>query len=88
MKVHHNQRVEKLFFSTLSLHPPILVKESLVCELKLRIPTLNRMTTPMILEYLDDEGDYCVLGDDEHSFQEMLNCAKVTGSEQILSVTD
>ena len=34
----------------------------------------------MILEYLDDEGDYCVLGDDEQSFQEMLNCAKVTGS--------
>ena len=70
VKVHHNQRVEKLFFSTLSLHPPI--KESLVCELKLRDPKLNRMTTPMILEYLDDEGDYCVLGDDEQSFQEML----------------
>ena len=34
----------------------------------------------MILEYLDDEGDYCVLGDDKQSFQEMLNCAKVTGS--------
>ena len=26
VKVHHNQRVEKLFFSTLSLHPPILSK--------------------------------------------------------------
>jgi len=38
------------------------------------------MMTQMILEYLDDEGDYCVLGDDEQSFQEMLNCAKVTGS--------
>ena len=36
--------------------------------------------TQMILEYLDDEGDYCVLGDDEQSFQEMLNCAKLTGS--------
>ena len=82
VKVHHNQRVEKLFFSTLSLHPPI--KESLVCELKLRIPKLNRMTTPMILEYLDDEGDYCVLGDDEQSFQEMLNCAKVTGSADFI----
>mgnify|MGYP002260076385 FL=1 len=82
VKVHHNQRVEKLFFATLSLHPPI--KESLVCELKLRIPKLNRMTTPMILEYLDDEGDYCVLGDDEQSFQEMLNCAKVTGSADFI----
>ena len=82
VKVHHNQRVENLFFSTLSLHPPI--KEILVCELKLRIPKLNRMTTPMILEYLDDEGDYCVLGDDEQSFQEMLNCAKVTGSADFI----
>ena len=82
VKVHFNQRVEKLFFSTLSLRPPI--KESLVCELKLRIPKLNRMTTPMILEYLDDEGDYCVLGDDEQSFQEMLNCAKVTGSADFI----
>ena len=82
VKVHHNQRVQKLFFSTLSLHPPI--KESLVCELKLRIPKLNRMTTPMILEYLDDEGDYCVLGDDEQSFQEILNCAKVTGSADFI----
>ena len=54
VKVHHNQRVEKLFFSTLSLHP--LIKESLVCELRLRIPKLNRMTTPTILEYLDDQG--------------------------------
>ena len=82
VKVHFNQRVEKLFFSTLSLRPPI--KESLVCELKLRIPKLNRMTTPMILEYLDDEGDYCVLGDDEQSFQEMLNCAKVTGAADFI----
>ena len=78
MKVHHNQRVEKLFFSTLSFDPP--KKESLVYELKLRIPKLNKMTTQMILEYLDDQGDYCVLGDDKQSFQEMLNCAKVTGS--------
>ena len=39
------------------------------------------MATYMILEYLDDEGDYCGLGDDEHSFQEMLNCAKLTGSD-------
>ena len=70
VKVQHNQRVKKLFFSTLSLHR----------ELKLRIPKLNRMTTLMILEYLDDEGDYCVLGDDEQSFQEILNCAKVTGT--------
>ena len=70
--------MEKLFFSTLSFDPPR--KESLVCELKLRIPKLNKMTTQMILEYLDDEGDYCVLADDEQSFQEMLNCAKVTGS--------
>ena len=38
----------------------------------------------MILEYLDDEGDYCVLGDDEQSFQEMLNCAKVTGSADFI----
>ena len=52
----HNQRVEKLFFSTLSFDPP--KKESLVYELKLRIPKLNKMTTQMILEYLDDEGDY------------------------------
>ena len=79
VKVHHNQRVEKLFFSTLSFNPPR--KESLVCELKRRIPKLIKMTTHMILEYLDDEGDYCVLGDDEHSFQEMLNCAKLTGSD-------
>ena len=78
MKVHHNQRVEKLFFSTLSFDPPR--RESLVHELKLRIPKLSKMTAHMILEYLDDEGDYCVLGDDEQSFQEMLNCAKVTGS--------
>ena len=35
--------------------------------------------TQMILEYLDDDGDYCVLGEDEQSFQEMLNCAKLTG---------
>jgi len=34
----------------------------------------------MILEYLDDEGDFCVLGDDEQSFQEMLDCIQVTGS--------
>jgi len=34
----------------------------------------------MTLESFDDEGDYCVLGDDEQSFREMLNCAKVTGS--------
>ena len=74
VKVQHNQRVKKLFFSTLSLHR----------ELKLRIPKLNRMTTLMILEYLDDEGDYCVLGDDEQSFQEMLNCAKVTGSADFI----
>ena len=60
-KVHHNPRVEKLFFSTFSLDPSR--KESLVYELKLRIPRLNRMTTHMILDYLDDEGDYCVLGD-------------------------
>ena len=78
VKVHRNQRVEKLSFSTLSFDPPR--KESLICELKLRIPKLNKMTTHVILEYLDDEGDYCVLGDDEQSFQEMLNCAKVTGS--------
>ena len=78
-KVHHNQRVEKLFFSTLSFNPPR--KESLVCELKRRIPKLIKMTTHMILEYLDGEGDYCVLGDDEHSFQEMLNCTKLTGSD-------
>lgn len=78
VKVHHNQRVEKLFFSTLSFDPPR--KESLVYELKLRIPKLNKLTTHMILENLDDEGDYCVLGDDEQSFQEMINCAKVTDS--------
>ena len=78
MKVHHNQRVEKLFFSTLSFYPPR--KESLVYQVKLRIPKLNKMTTQMILEYLDDEGDYCVLGDDKQLFQEMLNCAKFTGS--------
>ena len=35
----------------------------------------------MILEYLDDEGDYCVLDDDDQSFQEMLNCAKISGSD-------
>ena len=34
----------------------------------------------MILEYLDGEGDFCVLGDDEQSFQEMLDCIQVTGS--------
>ena len=82
VKVHHNQRVEELFFSTLSLRLPI--KESLVCKLKLKIPKLNRMTTPKILQYLDDEGDYCVLGDNEQSFQEKLNCAKVTGSADFI----
>ena len=72
VKVHHNQRVEKLFFSTLSLEP--LTKERLVYELKLKIPKLNSMTTHMILEYLDDEGDYCVLGDDEQSFHCFKKC--------------
>ena len=33
------------------------------------------------MEYLDDEGDYYVLGDDEQSLQEMFNCTKVTGSD-------
>ena len=33
----------------------------------------------MILDYLDDEGDYCVSLDDEQSFHEMLDCPKVTG---------
>ena len=65
MKVDHNQRVEKLFFSALSFDSPR--KESLFYELKLRIRKLNKMTT-------HDEGDYCV------AFQEMLSCAKVTGS--------
>ena len=34
----------------------------------------------MILGYFDDDGDYCLLGNDEQSFQEILNSAKVTGS--------
>ena len=34
----------------------------------------------MLLEYLDD-GDYCALGDNEQSFQEMLHCAKISGSD-------
>lgn len=37
--------------------------------------------THLVMEYLDDEGDYCVLGDDEQSLQEMFNCTKVTGSD-------
>ena len=66
-KVHHNQKVEKLFFSTSSFDPPR--KGSLVYELRRRIPKLNKITTHLIIECLDDEGDYCVLGDDEQSFQ-------------------
>ena len=72
VKVQHNQRVEKLFFSTLSLEP--LTKQRHVYELKLKIPKLNSMTTHMMLEYLDDEGDYCVLGDDEQSFHCFKEC--------------
>ena len=79
VKVYHNQRVEKLFFSTSSFDPPR--KGSLVYELRLRIPKLNKITTHLMKEYLDDEGDYYVLGDNEQPFQEMLNCAKVARSD-------
>ena len=54
----HKQRVEKLLFSTSSFDPRR--RESLVYELKLRIPKLNKITTHLIIEHLDDEGKQTV----------------------------
>lgn len=78
VKIHHNHRVEKLFFSTLSFDMPR--KESLVYGQKLRIQKLNKMMTHMMLAYLDDEGDYCVLGDDEQSDHCLHFLAKIDGN--------
>ena len=50
-------------------------RNTLLAILQQPIPKILSITQPVI-EYFDDEEDYCILRDDEQAFLEMLNCAK------------
>ena len=63
------QRVEKPFVGRDLLNPakrnrllPILATNSKIM-----------LITQLVIEYLDDEEDYCILRDDERAFLEMIN---------------
>lgn len=68
-------RVEKLFVPRSKLDS----RTSLVRIITSKIDKLqSRIPERLVIEYLDDEGDYCILRDDHKSFMEMLQSAKTT----------
>ena len=79
LNVHYSAkqgtRVEKLFVARRILDS----RTALVQVITLKIDRLQScLKEGLLIEYLDDEGDYCILRDDHKSFIEMLQTAKTT----------